>query len=518
MLKAARVTKVTRTVLRVDPQVDSAPGSGLPGEILTRRERGGVKAKQLSRRDFLKSAAVVGGVLVVGTAYRQIHNTLGRDFQTARAQAYLGSIRPAPNPAALPNIVIVLCDDLGCGDLESPALQLPNLQRMAAEGLTLSSFYASASVCTPSRAGLLTGRYPVRTLLPTPLLSTHNPLNPVMDLLGRYSYNVRGIPEDELLLPEVLQRRGYRTGLVGKWHLGGTAGHLPNERGFDSFFGALWSNDDQPYALYRDREVAVPAPADQDLLTREFTEASLDFIRSSRDGPFFLYLAHAMPHYPEHASADFQGHSGAGLYGDAVEEIDWSIGRLLDTLQELGLNERTMVFFSSDNGPWMQGNPGGLRGRKLEWFEGGFRIPGLARWPGVIPPGTTSAGMAVNFDLFPTCLGLAGVPLPDDRIIDGLDLLPLLRGAAPSPRDRFVYYDVRNPAAIRYQNLKYVRRNLIDISTYWPTQQGPFLFDLENDPSESYSLFEEQPERAAELSGMLDEFEAAVRDNLRGWL
>jgi uncharacterized sulfatase len=476
-------------------------------------------AKKLSRRGFLKDAAIGGGALVVGgLTARQVHHTLGRDFQPARAKTYLDSIQPSPTPETLPNIIIILCDDLGIGDVDSPALSLSNLKRMSAEGMQLTNFYASASVCSPSRAGLLTGRYPVRTLISTSLLSTNNPLNPIMDILGRYSYNVRGIPKDEVLLPEVLGRRGYRTGMVGKWHLGGTVGFLPNDRGFDSFYGALWSNDDTPYAIYRDREVVVPAPADQDVLTRDFTVNALDFIRTNKDHPFFLYLAHAMPHFPEHASAAFQGKSGAGLYGDAAEEIDWSVGQIFDTLDQLGLAEKTLVVFSSDNGPWMQGNPGYQRGRKLQWFEGGFRVPFLARWPGVIPASVTSDEMSVNFDLFVTCLQLTGVPLPQDRIIDGKDILPLLKGNAPSPHDSFIYYDIRTPIAIRYQHWKYVRKSLTDIGPYWPLKQGPFLFDLKTDPNESYSLLEEQPERAARLASMLDAFEADMKANLRGWL
>ena len=472
----------------------------------------------MSRREFLKIAAIGGGVLVAGGVTRQVYNTIGRDFKPARTRAYLESIQASLDPGSLPNIIIILCDDLGHGDLASPAINIPNLNQMAAEGVTLSNFYASASVCSPSRAGLLTGRYPVRTLISTPLLSTYNPLNVVMDVLGRYSYDVQGIPKDEVLLSEVLHRRGYRTGLVGKWHLGGTTGYLPNDRGFDSFYGALWSNDDTPYAIYRDRRIVIPAPADQDLLTHNFTLEALNFIQSSNDRPFFLYLAHAMPHYPEHASAAFQGKSEAGLYGDAVEELDWGVGQVFATLAQLGLDDRTLVFFSSDNGPWRQGNPGYLRGRKLEWFEGGFRVPFLARWPGVIPAGTSSTEISVNFDLFVTCLQLAGVSLPQDRIIDGGDILPLLKGVGPSPHDRFFYYDVRTPTAVRYQRWKYVRHSLIDIGTYWPSQQGPFLFDLIMDPNESYSLLEEQPDRAAELSAMLAAFERDMKVNLRGWL
>jgi len=477
-----------------------------------------MKSRKLSRRGFLKVAAIGGGALVVGGVTRQIHNQIGRNFQPARAKAYLDKIQPSSTPEALPNIIIILCDDLGWGDLASPAIDTPNLRQMANEGTTLPDFYASASVCSPSRAGLLTGRYPVRTLISTPLLSTHNPLNIVMDVLGRYSYNVQGVPKDEVLLSEVLQRRGYRTALVGKWHLGGTDGYLPNDRGFETFYGAKWSNDDTPYAIYRNRQIEIPAPADQDNLTHNFSLEAVNFIRSNKDHPFFLYLAHAMPHFPVHASAAFQQKSDAGLYGDAVQEIDWGVGEVLRTLDQLDLTNKTLVIFSSDNGPWMQGNPGYLRGRKLLWFEGGFRVPFIARWPGIIPPGTTNPGVSVNFDLFPTCLNIAGVPVPTDRIIDGKDLLPLLKGETPFPHDPFYYYDVRTPVAVRYQQWKYVRRHVTDISTFWPTKQGPFLFDLESDPNESYSMIESQPEPASKLAAMLDKFALDMDANLRGWL
>jgi arylsulfatase A len=281
----------------------------------------------------------MGGALVAGGAIQGVYDHIGRNFQPARAKAYLGSILPNPTSEALSNIIIILCDDLGYGDLESPAVNIPNLKRMAAEGTSLTSFYATASVCSPSRAGLLTGRYPVRTLISTPLLSTYDTMNVVMDVLGRYSYDMQGIPKDEVLLPEVLSQRGYRTCLVGKWHLGGTTGYLPNDRGFDLFYGALWSNDDQPYAIYRDRQVVVPAPANEDVLTRNFTFAAQDFIWSNKENPFFLYLAHAMPHFPVHASEDFRGKSEAGLYGDAVQELDWSVGQIFNTLDQLGLDD-----------------------------------------------------------------------------------------------------------------------------------------------------------------------------------
>jgi uncharacterized sulfatase len=479
----------------------------------------GNSPKRLSRRDFLKGTAILGGAsIAAGLTARGIYNHLGRDFRPERAQAYLDTIRPSPDPAVLPNIIIILVDDMGYGDLESPALETPNLERLATEGISLSSFYASASVCSPSRAGLLTGRYPVRTLITTPLMSTNDAMNIVMDVLGRYSYNVRGIPQDEVLLPEVLSRRGYHTGLVGKWHLGGTPGFLPNDRGFDSFYGALWSNDDQPYAIYRNDQVVAPAPADQDVLTLDFTQAAQDFLSANRDHPFFLYLAHAMPHIPIHASQAFRGVSKGGLYGDAIEELDWSIGQILDSLDQLGLDEKTLVIFSSDNGPWWQGNPGSARGRKLLWFEGGYRVLFIARWPGVIPPSTTSAEMCMNFDLFVTCLRLAGLSPPGDRIIDGADILPLLKGEAISPHDSLYFFDTRKLIAMRRGSYKYYRRYITDNAAFWPLQQGPFLFDLRSDPDESYSLVESRSQLADEMSGLLADFKAQMHANLRGWL
>jgi arylsulfatase A len=305
---------------------------------------------------------------------------------------------------------------------------------------------------------------------------------------------------------------------VGKWHLGDRPGSLPNERGFDSFYGMLYSNDVLPYAIYRDYEIAVPSPADQNLLTQEMTRAALAFIQQHRDDPFFLYLAHPMPHEPMHASDEFRGRSAGGLYGDAAEELDWSVGQVLDTLDKLDLSSKTLLMFSSDNGPWWQGNPGFTRGRKLCTFEGGFRVPFFARWPGTVPSGTVSDEMTMNFDLFATCLGLANAPLPADRIVDGMDILPVLTGAASSPHDSVYYYDTRTLRAVRYQHWKYHRRSTTDNGAFWPLKQGPFLFDLTTDPNESYSLVDTMPEMAADLAARLDAWDATMDENLRGWL
>lgn len=476
-------------------------------------------SSNLSRRDFMKGATLGGAALLAGAlGYRAIHNRLGRDFQPARTAAYLDSLQPAAHPADLPNFVLILLDDLGYGDLQTPAIARPNIDRLAAEGISLSSFYASAPVCSPSRAGLLTGRYPVRTLITLPLHSTYDGMNVLLDLLGMYSYNVRGIPRDEALLPEILQRRGYRTGLFGKWHLGGASGHLPNQRGFDTFYGTLWSNDDPPYAVYQDDQVVEPHPADQDALTRNFTEHALQFLQDSRGQPFFLYLAHAMPHTPLHASQEFRGKSQAGLYGDAVEELDWSVGRILQELDQMGLTRKTLVVLSSDNGPWWQGSPGAARGRKLQWFEGGYRVPFVARWPGVIPAGAVSDRMSMNFDLFVTMVRLAGALPPSDRLIDGRDMLPLLKGGSQELHETLYFYNMRRLVGLRQGPWKYYRRYVTDNAAFWPLRQGPFLFNLESDPGESYSLLETYPERAERMAAQLDAFARQTHDNLRGWL
>jgi uncharacterized sulfatase len=237
-----------------------------------------------------------------------------------------------------------------------------------------------------------------------------------------------GIPQDEVLLPEILQLRGYRTGIVGKWHLGFESPHLPNENGFDFFYGGLLSHDTHPYNIYRNANIEIEEPIPFDHLTQMLTNEAVNFITDNKEKPFFLYYAQPYPHVPLHASEDFRGQSEGGIYGDAIQELDWSVGEILKTLKELNLDEETLVIFTSDNGPWWEGDTGGLRGRKNLPFEGGYRVPFISRWPGVISPGITSDTPVMNFDLFATCLAAANLPTPKDRIIDGVNLLPLLEG------------------------------------------------------------------------------------------
>jgi uncharacterized sulfatase len=478
--------------------------------------------QRTARRKILRGALLFVGLLVAGClAWRVLHDYSGRDFDPERSITQLERVTLSQNRSELPNIVIIFIDDLGGGDLfgyGSGLLKTPNLDRMAANGVRLTRFYATAPVCTPSRAGLLTGRYPVRTHMTLPLYATGHPMWLFLNAIGRYPYGVTGVPEDELLLPELLERRGYRTALVGKWHLGDRSSHLPNNNGFGFFYGVLYSNDMTPFAVYRNDRIEVPEPVDQNLLTQNYTREAVEFVEEHSREPFFLFLSHTMVHEPLHASQAFRGKSGAGLYGDAVEEIDWSVGEILRTLEGQGLAEKTLLIFTSDNGPWWQGSAAPLRGRKNNITEGGFRVPLVAQWPGVLPAGLVSNELGINFDLFVTCLEIAGVPLPDDRVIDGKNLLPVLQGKGPTPHDTFYYYFGHQLVAVRHQGWKYHRRYMSDNGGYPLFKHGPFLFDLDRDPQESYSMIESEPETAQRLARMLDDWDAKMAANVRGWL
>ncbi len=423
-----------------------------------------------------------------------------------------------------PNIIIILADDLGYGDLScygSPTIRTPHLDQMAAEGLRFTDFYAAAEVCTPSRAALLTGRYPIRS----GMCGARRVLFP--DSPG-------GLPPDEVTLAEVLRERGYTTRHIGKWHLGIHEGSRPLDQGFDHSFGLPYSNDmdgrpglppgasgspDPPadgwnVALLRDGEV-FERPADQTTLTRRYTEDAVEFIRQQAQSPFFLYFAHTFPHVPLFASPSFQGKSRAGRYGDVVEELDWSVGQLLSTLREEGIAERTLVFFTSDNGPWLimgtqGGSAGPLRDGKGSTWEGGMRVPGIAWWPGRIKPRITHA-MASTLDLFATAAALAGAPLPPDTIIDGRDLSPLLFDDRPLPATPLFYYRGANLAACRLGPFK----------AHFFTQAGygqrdpevhdpPLLFHLGRDPSERINVAAEYPAVLAEIQAAVERHRATL--------
>jgi arylsulfatase A len=490
--------------------------------IIKRRMKMAERKKAFTRRNFLKGALILGGVATVGGITARLRrNHVGRDYHPQRTQKLLDDIKPADPSENLPNIIIILVDDLGYGDWgihDSDLIETPNLDRMADEGVVMTNFYASAPVCTPSRAALLTGRYPIRSHMTLPLYPKNHHMEYFLKLVDRYQYDVTGMPEDEALLPELLQRRGYKTGMVGKWHLGDQPGHLPKDNGFNTFYGVLYSNDMSKLDLWRDDEIEIPSLTDQSELTQKYTQEALQFIEKNKEGPFFLYLAHTAVHEPLFASNEFLRSSQAGLYGDAVQELDWSVGEVLKKISDLDIDDQTLVIFTSDNGPWWQGSSGGLRGRKNNTMDGGFRVPFVARWPNTLPAGTICDELAINFDIFSTCLSITNTPSPSDRVIDGKDLLFTLQGKSTSSQETFYYYDGPILVAVRHKQWKYQRRHMSDNGGYPLFSHGPFLFDIENDPEESYNLINSRPDVAQMLSLMLDQWEAEMDSNVRGWL
>ncbi len=415
--------------------------------------------------------------------------------------------------AEKPNFVIVFCDDLGYGDLGCfghPTIRTPNLDRMAAEGQKWTQFYVAASVCTPSRAGLITGRLPIRSGMCSDRRRVLFP-----DSAG-------GLPESELTIAEALKQEGYATHCVGKWHLGHLPQHLPTSHGFDSYFGIPYSNDMDRVGGPRGRDAfweprveywnvplmrntkIVERPAEQTTITRRYSEEAIRLIRENRDRPFFIYLAHNLPHVPLFCSGEFEGRSLRGLYGDVVEEIDAGVGQILKALGELDLDERTLVVFTSDNGPWLVfnqhgGSAGLLRDGKGCTFEGGMREPTLFRWPGRIKPGLVTE-LGSTLDLLPTFAGLAGAKLPDDRVYDGMDISPALLGTGPSPRKTMFYYRGTRLFAVRHGQFK---AHFITQSAYGggkPQEHDPpELYHLGHDPSEKYNVAKDHPEVIAEI-------------------
>ena len=431
--------------------------------------------------------------------------------------------------AERPNIVIIYADDLGYGDLGCyghPTIRTPHLDRMAAEGMRFTQFYSAACVCTPSRAALLTGRLPVRTGMCSDKRRVLFP-----DSGG-------GLPAEEITLAEALKDQGYATACVGKWHLGHLPQFLPTSNGFDYYFGIPYSNDMDRVAespkgreafreprseywnvpLMRNEEI-IERPVDQTTITRRYTEEAIRFIREHAEKPFFIYLPHSMPHVPLFRSEEFAGTSRRGLYGDVIEEIDWSVGQVLDALRELNLAERTFVFFSSDNGPWLifgeqGGSAGLLRDGKGSTWEGGVRVPGIAWWPGTIPAGVVTPELACTMDLYTTAVRLAGDEPPADRIIDGVDLRPVLSSASgphESPRDGMFYYRGPRLMAVRHGPWK---AHLITQPAYGgggpQSHDPPVLYHLEHDPGEKHNLAAQHPEIIAEIRGIVGKHEASL--------
>ena len=391
---------------------------------------------------------------------------------------------------------MIYADDMGYGDLScyGSSISTPNLDRMAEEGIRLTHFYSASPVCSPSRAALLTGRYPNRVGVPRVL----NPSDPA------------GLSLSETTLGDMLKGNGYSTACVGKWHLGRKMEYMPTNRGFDEYFGIPYSHDMLPRPLMLNLDT-IEETAELTTLTQRYTSYAVDFIQRSRNKPFFLYMPHSFPHISLAVSPDFDGKSGQGLYGDVVQEIDWSVGRILQVLKDTNLDHNTLVMFSCDNGPWYQGSPGKLRGRKGDTYEGGMREPFIARFPGLIPAGQVSDAMASTLDILPTVGRLTGTPLPP-QTLDGVDLMPLLSGREKNlERDVFLYFsDIHLQCArLGPWKLHLARYN---VPVFLPEPVGgrinlplpqPELYNVVEDVEEGYN-------RASKNMGVVAEIRARV--------
>ncbi|MGD7652242.1 MAG: sulfatase family protein [Verrucomicrobiales bacterium] len=420
-----------------------------------------------------------------------------------------------------PNFIVILTDDQGYADLGcfgGTEVSTPRIDRMAEEGARLTSFYVGGAVCTPSRAALMTGSYPKRIGMAGGVL---------------VSGDANGLNPDEVTIAELLKGVGYATGIVGKWHLGDQPVFLPPRHGFDEYFGIPYSHDIHPYHPNRGDEFpplplldggrVVELEPDADLLTRRVTEHAVNFIEAHQDGPFFLYVAHPAPHRPisvsppfldgvsdtildalaeEEATGTVDYEARDNLYRRAVNEVDWSVGEILDALDARGIDEETLVIFTSDNGPSVNalGQVTPLRGSKGSTLEGGYRMPTVVRWPGRISPGTTNDEIMTTMDLLPTFTGLAGAAVPTDRVLDGMDVWPVLGEGGSSPHEAVFYYQGNTLQAVR--------------SGKWKLRLG-VLYDLDEDAGEGTDVSGEHPDIVARLEGYMDEFAAELAANSR---
>jgi arylsulfatase A len=426
-----------------------------------------------------------------------------RQFLSAAASAAVATAATRP-----PNVVMIYCDDLGYGDLGcyGSKIRTPNVDRMASEGVRFTHFYSGNPVCSPSRAALLTGRYPPRVGVPRVL----------------FPADTTGLPDSEVTIARMLKARNYATMCVGKWHLGHLPPYLPMNRGFDEYYGIPYSNDMNPRVLLHNAET-IENPAKLETLTPRYTAEALRFVERSQGAPFFLYMAHTYPHIPLGASERFRGKSPLGLYGDVVEELDWSTGEILGALKKHGLDNNTLVMFSSDNGPWYQGSPGRLRGRKGTTWEGGQRVPFIARFPGRIPGNKMCQGVGSVMDILPTLAGLCGVPAPANPA-DGIDIWPLISARKPElERDALLMFDNTHLQCARWKQWKlHVAR--YNSAVYSPAPAGgrvnlplpaPELYDVVNDPDESYECASEHAEIVAQIRSQIDRLMAGFPENIR---
>ena len=401
-----------------------------------------------------------------------------------------------------PNIVYIFADDLGYGDLScygAKDINTPNIDQIAKEGIKFTEFYSASSVCSPSRAALLTGRYPQRMGINTVF----------------FSESFTGIPDKEITIPEILKEKGYATGIVGKWHLGHHSKYLPLQHGFDEYFGIPYSNDMESVVYMRGNEVES-YKVKQQYITKTYTKEAQKFITKNKDNSFFLYIAHSMPHVPLYASEEFIGTSKRGLYGDVVQELDWSVGQILKSLREHGILENTLIVFSSDNGPWLAmkedgGSAGDLREGKTFTFDGGMKVPTVAMWKNRIPQGIINTEVASQMDWFPTIANITGSSIPKGLVIDGLDISKVLTNKGNRKNSDLLFLDGKQLQGYRSGQWKVKLPYKGFRGNKWKQfvkAHDTLLFNLNTDPGEKNNLFEKYPEKAKEiLKEMIEKYQ-----------
>ncbi|ANY18635.1 Arylsulfatase [Tsuneonella dongtanensis] len=411
-----------------------------------------------------------------------VSGALGSAFLPVTSAISAGRSQDRP-----PNIIVFLADDLGWADLScygSRLVRTPRIDRLAFEGVRLTNCYAGQNLCSPSRAALLTGRYAIRAGL----------ANEVVMPNANY-----GMRPDEVTIASLLQRAGYATALIGKWHLGGARPEfLPQSFGFEYVSTSLHGNEGpRPLTLLQQGSGGHGSiEIDPRMMTASFNASAHDFIQKNHHRPFFLYLPYTAPHLPLDPHPAFKGKSWAHAFGDVVEEMDTGVGAIIDQLAALGIDDNTLIIFTSDNGPWFEGSAGELHGRKgSAGYEGGYRVPFIVRYPKKIRPGRISDSIAMGIDILPTALGYAGVSLPEDREFDGRNIADVLENGAPSPHEQLILFDNAEVAGIRTQRWKLVRRFNYRVYAYaFERQDYPPLFDMLTDPSESYNAAQSYPE------------------------
>ncbi|MDR0796663.1 MAG: sulfatase [Tannerella sp.] len=445
------------------------------------------------------------------------------------------TVQTAAQQSDRPNIICILADDLGYGDLTvtgATGYKTPNIDRLCVEGMRFTNFYSAQAVSSASRAGILTGCYPNR-----------------IGFSGALGPNANtGIADSEEVIAEILKKKGYTCSAIGKWHLGHHPQFLPTRHGFDEYYGLPYSNDMWPFhpqnpsaypplPMIENEQIIDPevTAEDQTQITTQYTERAVRFIENNKDKPFFLYLAHSMPHVPLFVSDKFKGKSEQGLYGDVMMEIDWSVGEIMKVLKKNGIDKNTLIIFTSDNGPWTNygnhaGSSGGFREAKGTIFEGGVRVPCIMRWPEKIPAGTICNQLASTIDLLPTIANLSGAPLPTLKI-DGVNITPLMMGDEKAkPREFFLYYyDRNNLKAVRNDRFKLVLQHMgRTYAGFLPGNDGQpgqvnerhqeyqALYDLRRDPGERYDVQNQYPEVVAELMKVVEVARLDLGDDLTG--